>query len=226
MAKPGIAEEAQRFTAIALTVRDCLHSWWHGRCDGKRRIPVAQSSAGEILTPHIETLASHAREVFETEKHRLFDDLVVFESRRANLQMRVGELEAARNDLEGRLQNATALGPAQGRRTGEAELDMVVVNRRRRFEHERQLEVLRTEFAAARKALATARAEHAALPNQERLRREQADTRTAQFSHFTQRRMAIYWRAFLRAQRRGSTYQWGPLPALPSEHYSQSQSSR
>jgi hypothetical protein len=211
---PGSDINAARagFVSIASDRRERLALWWHGRRDGKRGVRAYRTDAGEVLTPQIEALGRDHGEVAESERLRLTVDLNAMESRRVELVQHADELVAALAELDERYRSVAEPGPGSSRRTGEDHLDAVVIQRRRRREYERSLEALRTERAALRRELGAVRAELDAIPERRRLRIEEADRRVAQFGQFTRRRMATYWRSFLRARREHDVQGWHLFP--------------
>ena len=212
MSESGITGSGTGFMAITPDRREWLALWWHGRRDGRRGVPAFRTTAGHVLTPQIEALGRHAGEVAEAERLRVNADLTAIETRRVELERQRDDLTATLAELDDRHRLVCGPGPVEDRRTGEDHLDAVVVQRRRRREYERSLEALRAERAALRRELAAVQAELDAVPERTRRRTEEGHRRVAQFAQFTGRRMAVYWRSFLRAQRTADIQDWHPVP--------------
>jgi hypothetical protein len=210
---PGIAAEAS-FRWIGSNRRERLWLWWQGRLDGRRGIVISVTSAGAAITPQIEALCKQACEVFEAERSRMLADVANIQHRGEELRLMLPDLQAALEDAEERLKRVTAAGPGRYRRTGEGALDEAVVTRRRRREHDKDLAALRADVAERQGELRTAKADLAATPRQVERTKDDAALRSAQYGHFTRKRIAGYWRAFARARRRGtrSGDGWYPLP--------------
>ncbi len=189
---------------------------WQGRQDGIRGIPAMLDPSAPIRTPQLQALASHARETFEDERLSLLDDLAALHARRLLLERQAPI-------VGGRLENALAEAPAaltpgecRQRRTGEDHLDPAVVERRRRREHQREVEAHQALVDALARRAHEVTAELEEIPARMEQRVEKAHAMAARSSHAHARDMAVYWRALVRAHRRGAQLAVASSPDAPA----------
>lgn len=185
---------------------------WHGRLDAWRRVPVVSDPAGAALTPHIEVLNRQAFEVFAAEWAEMLIDLAEIESCRGRLQRALPALQGALTAAEQRRDVVASVRPGQERHLGEDELGIATVRNRRHREHAGAMVELTAVAVQHRKAVEQAEAELNAVPARLDGRVDHMRQRAAMYGHFTERRMATYWRGFLRAGSRRGHRVWGPLP--------------
>ncbi|MGI5240082.1 hypothetical protein [Dactylosporangium sp. CA-139066] len=105
-----------------------------------------------------------------------------------------------------------ATRPGQERRLGEDDLDIATVRRRRLAEHERERAALETALRERRTAQLDAEAALRTAAARYTGRVEAMRQRCAGFGHYTEWRIAAYWRSLLRSNRFNRRGGWKPLP--------------
>jgi hypothetical protein len=190
-----------------------LWLWFHGWRDGRRRIPAPPADKKSFQTPQIEAIFRDAQAECESEDHRKVTYIANKHVRREELRRALPPAQAAVAAAEERVSRAVAAGRRTGRRTGEELLDEAVVTRRRQREHDRELDALRSEVTARQDALRAVESELASIPQAIERREQQAEHEKARIGRDAQRRMALYWRALLRAHRNRSRFTAADGPA-------------
>ncbi|GAA2359305.1 hypothetical protein [Dactylosporangium salmoneum] len=210
MQKGAVVE--QSFTWLHRTRRERRRLRWHGRWDGWRRVPVNLDDRGVAMTPHIEALLRHAYEVFDGELESMRADQARIDTERDRLTRSLPEHYAAVAAAEERYQRFAATRPGQERRLGEDGLDVATIQRRRQAEYERERAMLETALRERRAAQLEAETALRTAAAQFSGRVEAMRQRCAGFGHYTEWRIAAYWRSFLRANRFNRRGGWKPLP--------------
>jgi hypothetical protein len=184
--------------------RDALSQWWHGRCDGRRALPIVKSDREIVVvppTPHDGSLLQRRSEVTQRERQRLIErsDRACQQIAECYQQIELVAVEQQRN--EAALQQADQ-PPSQAelhrRGPSEEQFNDEVIRHRRAAERDKRLapvrDAVRTNQGKLDALYNQLASLEAGLTNDVR----KAQSRAMQYCAFTDRLRARYWRTLVR----------------------------